>query len=76
MVTKLSKAELITLVDRLLQAEGTAEETLEWLNLIERNVPSPHVQGLIYWPHRYGLGDTPTAEEIVEKALRCKPILL
>lgn len=76
MQQKLSKAELVDLVNRLLRAEGTREETQVWLETIEANVPYPNMQGLIYWPDSHGLGENPTAEEIVEKALNYKPILL
>lgn len=76
MAQKLSKDELVDLVARLLRAEGSEEETLQWLELIEQNVPDPNVQGLIYWPNRYGLDNEPSAEEIVEKALSYQPIRL
>ncbi|NJM09233.1 hypothetical protein HC891_28055 [Candidatus Gracilibacteria bacterium] len=76
MTHKLSKLELIEIVTRLLQAEGTEEETLQWIEVLERNVPDPNVQGLIYWPHRYGLGNEPSAEEIVERALGYQAIRL
>lgn len=75
MQQNLSKAELVNLVTKLLQVEGTQEEMLVWLETIEKNVPDPNVQGLIYWPDRHGLGQTPTAEEIVDKVLSYKPIL-
>jgi hypothetical protein len=76
MTQKLSKNELVGLVAKLLRAEGSEEETLQWLKLVEQNVPDPNVQGLIYWPSRYGLDDEPTAEKIVEKALSYHPIAL
>jgi hypothetical protein len=76
MVKKLSKSELVELVARLLRAEGSEEEECEWLELIERNVPHPEVAGLIYWPDQYGLSEEPSAEEIVEKALKYKPLAL
>jgi hypothetical protein len=76
MLQTLNRAELIELVAKLLRAEGTQEETLEWIRLVEHNVPDPHVQNFIYWSNKYGLGDDPSAEEIVDKALSYKPIAL
>lgn len=76
MTQKLSKHELIALVTKLLRAEGSDDEIHQWLELVERNVPHPEVQNLIYWSNRYGLGDSPSAEDIVEQALSYKPIIL
>lgn len=76
MATKLSKSELVELVAKLLRADGSEEEQSQWIRLVESNVPDPHVQDLIFWPSRCGLGEDPSAEEIVEKALSYKPIAL
>lgn len=76
MMQKLSKSELVDLVAKLLGAEGSEEETLRWLELVEQSVSDPNVQGLIYWPNRYGLSGEPSAEEIVERALNYQPIAL
>lgn len=76
MAPKLSKSELIELVDKLLRAEASEEEEFQWLELIKGNVPDPNVIGLIYWSNRYGLSEEPSAEAIVEKALSYKPIAL
>ncbi|KAB8141079.1 hypothetical protein F8S13_21420 [Chloroflexia bacterium SDU3-3] len=74
MKQKLDRAQIVFLVDKLLKAEGTASEMGDWLELVKANVPDPGIQGLIYWPNHYGLGDNPSAEEIVDKALSYKPI--
>ncbi|RRR72241.1 MAG: hypothetical protein EI684_10370 [Candidatus Viridilinea halotolerans] len=76
MTPKLNKSELIELVDKLLQAEGSEEEEAQWLELIKRNVSDPNVIGLIYWSNQYGLSEEPSAKEIVEKAISYKPIAL
>jgi len=67
----LSKKELVELVDKIMQGEGTEEEIDEMINLLEKNVPHPEVSHLIFWPEK-----ELTPEEIVEEALNYKPILL
>jgi hypothetical protein len=71
MASKLSREELVELVRRLLEAEGTDEEQHRWLTLVRENVPHPGVSDLIYYPEVQL-----TAEEIVETALAYKPIKL
>ncbi len=75
MQEQLDKQQLITLVQKILRSE---EKLYKWRDLINRNVPCPigHFMDLIYWPQQNGLGNDPTAEEIVEKALSYKPIQL
>ena len=76
MVDKLSREELIELVEKILKVEGNEDEVTDWVNLFEDNVPHPEASGLIFWPSRYGLASNPSAEEIVDKALSYKPIQL
>jgi hypothetical protein len=76
MSQKLSRDELIELVKKITAPKNNEEDILNWLEIFERNVPHPEVSGLIYWPNDYGLGDSPSAEEIVDKALSYKPIQL
>jgi hypothetical protein len=71
MSSKLSREELITLVDKLLRAEGSEEEQAQWLRTVEENVPHPEVSDLIYHP------EVPlTSTEIVEIALNYRGIRL
>ncbi len=72
----LTRIELIALVAKLQDAEGTPEQTEVWIALVEANVPDPYVLDLIYWPNRCGLGDDPGAETIVDRALSYRPIEL
>lgn len=72
----LDKAQLIRLVERILSGEGTEAEVDTWVSLVEQNVPDPNVWNLLFFPHTSGLGDAPSAEEIVERALAYRPILL
>ena len=76
MADSLDKAQLIQLVERILSGEGTEEELDAWVSLVEQNVPDPNVWNLLFFPHMCGLGDNPSAEEIVERALAYRPILL
>ena len=76
MQDKLDKDQLIRLVEKIMRSEGTLEELEAWLRIVEENVPDPQVSDLIYWPEQNGLGETPTAEHIVERALQYKSIQL
>ncbi|HLV97873.1 MAG TPA: hypothetical protein VKT82_04270 [Ktedonobacterales bacterium] len=78
MQERLSKQELISLVQKIVKAEGSEQEIDAWLSRIDRSVPCPdgYVCDLIFYPHLHELGDGSSAEEIVEKALRYKPIQL
>jgi cell division protein YceG involved in septum cleavage len=71
-----TKEDLITLVEKLMTAAGTPTEQRTWLETLERNVPHPEIQGLIFWPERYDLTNNVTAAEIIDKALAYKPISL
>jgi hypothetical protein len=73
---KLSRVELIELLDRISSGDGTEDELDAWVALFEKNVPHPEASGLIFWPERYGLGTSPSHEKIVDKALNYKPIQL
>lgn len=67
------RTDLITLVQRIIDAEGTEEEQDEMLLLLKASVPDPKVSDLIYYPHA---GQDLSAEEIVDRALAYKPIQL
>jgi hypothetical protein len=74
----LNKQQLIILVQEIMQGKGDEQQIAEWGDLIDRSTPCPwgYVFDLIFYPHLHDLGSTPTAEEIVEKALSYKPIQL
>ena len=74
----LNRQQLISLVQKLMQGEGDERQIAEWSHLIDRSVPCPvdYFFDLIFYPDGYGLGNHPTAEKIVEKALSYKPIQL
>jgi hypothetical protein len=68
---KLTREELIGLVEKLLSNEDTEEQDQDWLALLARNVPHPHVSDLIYWNEQ-----DLSAEEIVDQALAWRPVEL
>ncbi|MDO7904967.1 hypothetical protein Q5741_00900 [Paenibacillus sp. JX-17] len=68
---KLSKEEMIIIVQKLLNGEGSEEEEHQWMEKIEFSVPCPDISNLIYWPE-----EELSAKEIVEKALSYKIIQL
>lgn len=65
------KTELIELVRKIMEVEGTESEIDEMLVYLKQNVPHPEVSDLIFWDKR-----ELTPEEIVEEALSYKPIIL
>ena len=69
---KMTKTELIQLVTKICNAEFETEKELESLLMkFKFNVADPEAANLIYY-HKPEL----TPEEIVEKALAYKPIIL
>ena len=71
MENKLSRLELIELVEKIMKSNGTEEEIDNMIEVLERNVPHPEVSDLIFW-NEEGL----TPEQIVDIALAYKPIQL
>ena len=68
---KLNRQQLIDLVTKIINVEGSEEEIDVWITTLEKNVPHPNVSDLIYYPD-----EEMTAEEIVDKALSYRPIQL
>ena len=71
MLKKLTREELINLVNRIVECEGSEEEIDEMIEVGKRNVPHPEISDLIYWND-----EELTPEQIVDKALEYKPIQL
>ncbi|MFE5321528.1 bacteriocin immunity protein [Paenibacillus sp. NPDC056579] len=67
----LSKEELIELVRKIMNVEGSEEEIDNMIDLLKYSVPHPEVSDLIYWNE-----NELTAEQVVEQALSYKPIQL
>ena len=70
-VNQLSREELIVLVKKIMEAAGTEEEHQNNINLLRQQVADPKVTDYIYWSKQ-----EMTAEEVVDKALQYKPIIL
>lgn len=66
----MTKDELVILVQKIIDAKCSEEEELEILDILERNVPYPGIQDLIFSLENL------TAEEVIEEALKYKPIQL
>lgn len=69
----ITRAELIELAHRVMEAEGSEPELAFWLGMLALNLPDPQISDLIYYPGEYfGDGDDSremTAEEVVDTAL-------
>lgn len=71
MAAKLSREELIELVEKIGKAQGTEQEMDAWIAVLRANLIDPEVTDYIFWPKK-----KMTPEEIVDKGLAYKPILL
>ncbi|WP_163859807.1 e9imm peptide [Paenibacillus elgii] len=67
----LSREELIELVEQVMQCSGEEWEMDIWLDMITSSVADPSISDYIFWSD-----EDLSAEEIVDKALAYKPILL
>lgn len=71
-MSNLAKDDVIILINRIKKAEDASEEEfLSWISSIEHYLGYSGISDLIFY-HKPEL----TAEEIVEKALSYKPIVL
>ena len=66
---KLTREELISLVEKIMKCQGSEEEIDEMIMLLQKNVPDPEVTNYIFYEEN-------TSDEVVDKALAYKPILL
>ncbi|WP_428817861.1 bacteriocin immunity protein [Clostridium butyricum] len=71
MSERLTREELINLVNKIIECEGLEVEIDEMIEVVKRNVPYPDISDLIYWSE-----DELTPEQIIDKALNYKPIQL
>lgn len=70
-VQALSREDLVELVRKIMNVEGTEEEIDGMIELLKTNVPHPEVSDLIFWNE-----DDLTPEQVVEQALNHKPVQL
>jgi hypothetical protein len=64
-------ARLLAIIALMMNAEGSEEETMGWLEILERHLPYPGVSDLIFWRD-----DLETPEAILAEARSYKPIQL
>ena len=65
----ISRKELIELVSKIMNCEGSESEIDKMTELLNKNVLDPEVINYIYYEEN-------TPEEVVDKALAYKPIIL
>ena len=65
----MSREELIELVEKIMKCEGTEEEVDNMIDVLKKNVIDPEVTNYIFYEEN-------TPEEVVDKALAYKPIIL
>ncbi|GAB2847517.1 bacteriocin immunity protein [Lentzea nigeriaca] len=71
---KLTRAEMIALVERIMQPDFPEEEDETAFDALTRSTGNPHVSNLIFYPEPGK--ENLTAEEIVDLALAYRPIAL
>lgn len=70
-MSSFTRDELIELVRKISECDGTEDEINSWILLLEESVPHPSVSDLIFYP------DKPlTPAEIVDEALAYNPLFL
>lgn len=65
----MTREELVALVDKIMKCQGSEKEIDEMIKLLEQNVIDPEVTNYIFYEEN-------TPEEVVDKALVYKPIIL
>ena len=65
----MTRDELVLLVDKIMKCQGSEKEIDEMIELLEKNVTDPEVTNYIFYEEN-------TPEEVVDKALAYKPIIL
>jgi hypothetical protein len=72
---EMSRADAVALVQRIMQADYASDDEADsWLDTLDRSLacPSGYVSDLIFWPPEREL----SADEVVDQALRYRPIAL
>ena len=65
----MTREEMIAVVEKIMKCQGSEKEIDEMIELLERNVTDPEVTNYIFYEEN-------TPEEVVDKALAYKPIIL
>jgi len=78
----MTRDELIEIGYKLISAKGSEKELDELYDLFSNNVPHPAGANLFYYPENYNARKddlskyNPSVEDVVDKCLSYKPILL
>ncbi|GKU78142.1 bacteriocin immunity protein [Paenibacillus sp. L3-i20] len=65
----LNREDLVELVSKIMNVEGSEEEIAEMIDILKRNVPHPELSDLIFWNSK-----DLTPKEVVDEALSYKLI--
>lgn len=80
--TNMSRDELIELGRKIVSCQGTEQEIDEMVKQFDANVPHPNGANLFYYPENYNARTRdiskyePSVEEVVDKCLSYRPIML
>lgn len=75
--TAMTRAELIALANQILACNGSEAEIDALMEQFDQNVPHPDGASLLFYPeHGSASGYAPSAEEVVDKCLAYRPIIL
>ncbi len=78
----MTREVLIELGKRIVAANVSEEDLQSLMELFDKNVPRPNGSNLFYWPENFNFRSddiseyNPTVEEVVDKCLSYKPIIL
>ncbi len=67
----MNRIELIEVVTKIMECDGSEAEINSLVEILKQNVSHPNISDLIFWPET-----ELTPEQVVDKALSYKPILL
>jgi uncharacterized protein YukJ len=65
----MTREELIALVDKIMKCQGSEKEIDKMIELLMQNVTDPEISNYIFYEEN-------SPEEVVDKALAYKPIIL
>lgn len=65
----MTREELILLVEKIMKCQGSEKEIDEMIEILKKNVTDPEVTNCIFFEEN-------TPEEVIDKALAYKPIIL
>lgn len=73
----MTRSELIALANQILECDGSEAEIDALMEQFDQNVPHPDGSSLLFYPeHGSASGYAPSAEEVVDKCLAYRPIIL